>query len=168
MTRTHPPDILASTLYRDFTLNPLTDPSISLHSSGQCDLKMIDKPEIINKRHCRSFDFIESLDDPQSFSSSMEYPYKRTEHQTLNKDPMWNGLDQPGHLRFSSPDLFNTRQFQQQQHTTQDKPSHLTWSDSKKRTRSKSAPRIKATLTPVPISVSPPGARKGRDAPKAA
>ncbi|XP_070690609.1 apical junction component 1 homolog [Pempheris klunzingeri] len=166
MTRTHPPDILASTLYRDFTLNPLTDHSISLHSSRQCDLKMIDKPEIINKRHCRSFDFIESLDDPQSFSSSMEYPYKRAEHQTLNKDLMWNGLDQPGHLRFSSPDLFNTRQFQQ--HAAQDKTSHLTWSDSKKRTRSKSAPRIKATLTPVPISVSPPGARKGRDAPQAA
>ncbi|KAM7019053.1 apical junction component 1 homolog [Tautogolabrus adspersus] len=166
MTRTHPPDILASTLYQDFTLNPLTDHSVSLQSSQQCDLKMIDKPEIINKRHCRSFDFIESLDDPQSFSSTMEYPYKRAEHQTLNKDLMWNGLDQPGHLRFSSPDLFNTRQFQQQ--SGQDKTSHLTWSDSKKRTRSKSAPRIKATLTPVPISVSPPGAGKGRDAPQAA
>ncbi|XP_075961036.1 apical junction component 1 homolog [Anarhichas minor] len=166
MTRTHPPDILASTLYRDFTLNPISNHSISLHSSRQCDSKMIDKPEIINKRHCRSFDFIESLDDPQSLSSSMEYPYKRAEHQTINKDQMWNGLDQPGHLRFSSPDLFNTRQFQQ--HTNQDKTSHLTWSDSKKRTRSRSAPRIKSTLTPVPISVSPPGARKGRDAPQAA
>lgn len=165
MTRTHPPDILASTLYQDFSLKPHSDHSISLQASPQCDLKMIDKPEIINKRHCRSFDFIESLDDPQSFSSSMEYPYKRTEHQALNKDLMWNGLDQPGHLRFSSPDLFNTRQFQQQ--SSQDKTSHLTWSDSKKRTRSKSAPRIKATLTPVPISVSPPGAGKGRDAPQA-
>lgn len=166
MTRTHPPDLLASTLYRDFTLNPLTDPTVSLNSSGQCDLNMIDKPEIINKRHCRSFDYIESLDDPQTISSTMEYPYKRPEQPTLNKDPVWNGLDQSGHLRFSSPDLFNTRQFQQQ-HTPQDKPSHLTWSDSKKRTRSKSAPRIKATLTPVPISVSPPGTRKGRDGPKA-
>lgn len=165
MTRTHPPDILASTLYQDFSLNPLSDHSVSLQASQQCDLKMIDKPEIINKRHCRSFDFIESLDDPQSFSSSMEYPYKRTEHQALNKDLMWNGLDQPGHLRFSSPDLFNTRQFQQQ--SSQDKTSHLTWADSKKRTRSKSAPRIKATLTPVPISVSPPGASKARDAPQA-
>ncbi|KAM4576854.1 apical junction component 1 homolog [Odontesthes bonariensis] len=164
MTRTHPPDILASTLYRDITLNPITDHSISLHSSKQCDLKMIDKSEIINKRHCRSFDFIESLDDPQSFSSSMEYPYKRSETQTLNKD-LWNGIDQPGHLRFSSPDLFNTKQFQQ--HTTHDKTSYLTWSDSKKRSRSKSAPRIKATLTPVPISVAPPGARKGRDGPQA-
>uniref|UniRef100_A0AAQ6AKI5 Apical junction molecule ajm1 alpha/beta domain-containing protein n=1 Tax=Amphiprion ocellaris TaxID=80972 RepID=A0AAQ6AKI5_AMPOC len=165
MTRTHPPDILASTLYQDISLNPITDHSISLYSSQQCDLKMIDKSEIINKRHCRSFDFIESLDDPQTFSSSMEYPYKRSEHQTLNKDLMWNGLDHPGHLRFSSPDLFNTRQFQQQ--STQDNTNHLTWSDSKKRSRSKSTPRVKATLTPVPISVSPPGARKGRDAPQA-
>uniref|UniRef100_A0A3B5M8S6 Un-named hu7912 n=1 Tax=Xiphophorus couchianus TaxID=32473 RepID=A0A3B5M8S6_9TELE len=31
------------------------------------------------------------------------------------------------------------------------------------RSRSKSAPRLKATLTPVPISVSPPQARNGRD-----
>lgn len=165
MTRTHPPDILASTLYRDITLNPITDHSIPLHASQQCDLKMIDKPEVINKRHCRSFDFIESLDDPQTFSSSMEYPYKRAEHQTFNKDLMWNGLAQPGHLRFSSPDLFNTRHFQQH---TQDKTSHLAWSDSKKRSRSKSTPRIKATLTPVPISVSPPSTRKGREAPQAA
>ncbi|XP_068167533.1 apical junction component 1 homolog isoform X2 [Antennarius striatus] len=119
---------------------------------------MIDKPEIINKRHCRSFDFIESLDDP----SPMDCPYKRPEHPTLNKDVMWNGLDQPGHLRFSSPDLFNTRQLQQQQ-SAQDKTSYLTWADSNKRARSKSAPRIKATLTPVPISVSPPGSRTGRD-----
>ncbi|XP_029916175.1 apical junction component 1 homolog [Myripristis murdjan] len=165
MTRTHPPDILVSTLYQDNTLNPITGHSISLNSTQQCDLQMIDKPEIINKRHCRSFDFIESLDDPQSFSSSMEYPYKRTEYQTLSKDAMWNELDQPGHLRFSSPDLFNTRQFQQ--HTSQDKTSHLTWSDSKKRTRSKSAPRVKSSLTPVPISVSPPGARKAKDTPQA-
>lgn len=164
MTRTHPPDILASTLYRDITVNPITDHSI-LRGSQQCDLKMIDKPEIINKRHCRSFDFIESLDDPQALSSSVEFPYKRSEHLAFNKDAMWNGLDQPGHLRFSSPDLFNTRLFQQQQ---QDKTSHLTWSDSKKRARSKSTPRIKATLTPVPISVSPPSTRKSSDAPQAA
>ncbi|XP_013862638.1 uncharacterized protein C9orf172 homolog [Austrofundulus limnaeus] len=160
MTRTHSPKILASTFYQDVTPNPITDESISLHPSRQCDMKMIDKSEIINKRHCRSFDFIESLDDPQSFSSSMEYQYKRPELQAINKD-LWNGLDQPGHLRFSSPDLFNTKQFQQ--NPTQDKTSYLTWSDSKMRSRSKSAPRAKATLTPVPISVSPPMARKGRD-----
>lgn len=158
MTRTHPPDILTSTLYRDISLYPTVDRSI--------DLKMIDKPEIINKRHCRSFDFIESLDDPQTFSSSMECPFKRPEHQTLSKDVMWNGLDQPGHLRFSSPDLFNTRHFQPQ--AIQDKTSHLTWSDSINRKRSKSAPRIKSVLTPVPISVSPPGpsSSNGRDAPQ--
>ncbi|KAF6729991.1 hypothetical protein FQA47_008753, partial [Oryzias melastigma] len=60
----------------DIALNPNQDNYITLHSSKQCDLKMIDKSEIINKRHCRSFDFIESLDDPQPFSSSMEYSNK--------------------------------------------------------------------------------------------
>lgn len=160
MTRTHPPDILASTLYQDIALNPYQDNCITLHSSKQCDLKMIDKSEIINKRHCRSFDFIESLDDPQPFSSSMEYPNKRSEHQNFNKD-LWNGLDQPGHLRFSSPDLFNTKHYQQ--NSARDKTSYLTWSDSKRRSRSQSAPRIKSTLTPVPITVSSPGHRKGKD-----
>ncbi|KAG7281322.1 hypothetical protein CRUP_031005, partial [Coryphaenoides rupestris] len=145
--------------------NPITGRSISLHSPQQCDLQMIDKPEIINKRHCRSFDFIESLDDPKPVSSPMEYPYKTTGHQTLGKDVMWNGLDQPGQLHFSNPDLFNARQIQQ--HTSQDATSHLTWSGSKKKTRSKSVPRLKSTLTPVPISVSPPGARKRRDIPRA-
>ncbi|KAG7251893.1 hypothetical protein CRUP_015419 [Coryphaenoides rupestris] len=94
----------------------------------------------------------------------MEYPYKTTGHQTLGKDVMWNGLDQQ-QLHFSNPDLFNARQIQQ--HTSQDATSHLTWSGSKKKTRSKSVPRLKSTLTPVPISVSPPGARKRRDIPRA-
>ncbi|XP_051924550.1 apical junction component 1 homolog [Hippocampus zosterae] len=167
MTRTHPPDILTSTLYQDIPLYPTTDHVNSAHSSLQCDLKMIDKAEIINKRHCRSFDFLESLDDPQSVSSPMEYPFKRKEQQpeqqTLHKDLTWNGLDQPGYLRFSSPDLFNSRQTQQQ--TSQDKTSHLTWSDSVNRKRSRSAPRIKSTLTPVPISVSPLEANQTKDAP---
>ncbi|CAL8343100.1 unnamed protein product [Lota lota] len=166
MTRTHPPDILVSTLYQDIIpSNPITGRSISLRSPQQCDLQMIDKPEIINKRHCRSFDFMESLDDPKCVSSSMEYPYTTAGHQTLGKDVMWNGLDQPVHLRFSSPDLFNARTIQQ--HVSQDASSHLTWSGSKKKTRSKSAPRLKPTLKPVPISVSPPGARKRRDIPRA-
>ncbi|XP_068594863.1 apical junction component 1 homolog [Brachionichthys hirsutus] len=161
MTRTHPPDILPSTLYQDVSLNPLPDQPVSLHSSRKCESKMIDKPEVLNKRHCRSFDFIESLDEPPSFPSATGCPH------IANKDLMWNGLDQPGHLRFSSPDLFNTRRVQQQ-HAPQDQSSYLTWSGAKRRARSKSAPRIKGSLTPVPISVSSPGSRTGRHAPQAA
>ncbi|KAM6954737.1 apical junction component 1 homolog [Aplochiton taeniatus] len=160
MTRTDPPDILVSTLYRHIQQNPL-----SLHSYKQCDSPMIDKPEIINKRHCRSFDFVESLDDPQDFSPSMEYPYRRTDYQTLTKDGVRNGLDQAGHLRFSSPDLFNTRHLPQHHHA--DKTSQTLRSESKKRSRSKSAPRVKSSLTPVPISVSPPPLRRPRDMPQA-
>ncbi|XP_070993082.1 apical junction component 1 homolog [Oncorhynchus clarkii lewisi] len=162
MTRTDPPDILVSTLYRDIKLNPITG------NSQQCDSQMIDKlerhTETINKRHCRSFDFLESLDDPQSFSASMEYPYKRTEHQGVHKEVTWNGLDHPGHLRFSSPDLFNTR-LPPPQHANLDKTStsQAARSDSKKRSRSKSAPRVKTTFTPVPISVTPPANKRGRD-----
>ncbi|XP_061907114.1 apical junction component 1 homolog [Entelurus aequoreus] len=163
MTRTHPPDLLATTL-RNVPLYPTTKHVLPHHSFLQCDLKMIDKPEIINKRHCRSFDFLESLDDPQSVSSPMEYPFKRAEQQISNKDLTWNGADQRGHLHFSSPDLFNSRHVQQ--HASQEKSGHLTWSDSVNRKRSRSAPRIKSTLTPVPISVSPLEINKDKVAPQ--
>ncbi|XP_067084416.1 apical junction component 1 homolog [Osmerus mordax] len=166
MTRTETPDILVSTLYQDFKLNPITGHAISLSPFPQCDSQMIDKPEIINKRHCRSFDYIESLDDPQSISASMESPYKRPEHQPVSKDGIWNGLDQPGHLRFSSPDLFNTRQ--PPQYLSRDKNSQTIRTDSKKRTRSKSAPRVKTSLTPVPITVTPIAGGNVREPPQAA
>uniref|UniRef100_A0A673GMU7 MYND-type domain-containing protein n=1 Tax=Sinocyclocheilus rhinocerous TaxID=307959 RepID=A0A673GMU7_9TELE len=108
MTRTDPPDILTSTLYQDIKIGPNCGLSKYSGSSKQCDSQMVgpldQNFETINKRHCRSFDFIESLDDPKDFSSSMEYPY-RSDQQTP---------------------------------------------------RSKSAPRVRATLTPVPITVSPP------------
>ncbi|XP_010898044.1 apical junction component 1 homolog [Esox lucius] len=170
MTRTDPPDLLVSTLYRHIKLNPITGLSISLSPSQQCDFQMIDKleqhTEAINKRHCRSFDFLESLDDPQSLSSSMEYPYKGTEQQSVHKEVTWNGLDHPAHLRFSSPDLFNTRL--PPQHANPDKTYQAARSDSKKRNRLKSTSRVKTTLTPVPISDSPPATRGRQDVQKAA
>ncbi|XP_030645459.1 apical junction component 1 homolog [Chanos chanos] len=164
MTRTDPPDILVSTLYQDIKLSPNSGPSKYTLSSTQCDSQMVgtleQNFETINKRHCRSFDFIESLDDPKIFSSSMEYPY-RTERQTINKDVAWNGIGQQGHLRFSSPDLFNSRLSQAQ--TSTDMTSEAARSGPQGKQRSKSAPRVRATLTPVPITVSPPSARRGRD-----
>uniref|UniRef100_A0A673G4T7 Apical junction molecule ajm1 alpha/beta domain-containing protein n=1 Tax=Sinocyclocheilus rhinocerous TaxID=307959 RepID=A0A673G4T7_9TELE len=116
MTRTDPPDILTSTLYQDINIGPNFGLSKYSGSSKQCDSQMVgpldQNFETINKRHCRSFDFIESLDDPKDFSSSMEYPYRSDHNETARTSI--NG-----------------------------KP------------RSKSAPRVRATLTPVPITVSP-------------
>ncbi|KAL4660785.1 hypothetical protein GN956_G727 [Arapaima gigas] len=124
------------------------------------------KQETINKRHCRSFDFIESLDDPKPCASpGMEYSYRQAERQVLNPDAAWNALGQQSHLRFSSPDLFNTRL--PPQHASSDTTSEAARSEHKQRVRSKSAPRMKTTFTPVPIEMSPPVARRGREAQRA-
>uniref|UniRef100_A0A671PDU8 Apical junction molecule ajm1 alpha/beta domain-containing protein n=1 Tax=Sinocyclocheilus anshuiensis TaxID=1608454 RepID=A0A671PDU8_9TELE len=120
MTRTDPPDILTSTLYQDINIGPNFGLSKYSGSSKQCDSQMVgpldQNFETINKRHCRSFDFIESLDDPKDFSLSMEYPY-RSDHT--------------------------------------DKSNEAARTSIHGKPRSKSAQRVRATLTPVPITVSP-------------
>ncbi|KAJ8413804.1 hypothetical protein AAFF_G00064020 [Aldrovandia affinis] len=169
MTRTDPPDILASTVYRDIKVNPSSTCTESLHSSEQCDFhktgKLEDNLEKINKRHCRSFDYIESLDDPKSrVSSSMEYPVRRRlERHAAHPDVAWTALAQQGHLRFSSPDLFNTR-LAPQHGGAEVAVGESARTELKRKARSKSAPRVKSTFTPVPIEVSSPLLRRGREA----
>lgn len=171
MTRTDPPDILASTLYQDISTGPSSGPSMSFSSSRRCDTQMIgtlehnNAHEVINKRHCRSFDFIESFDDPKSLSMDFAYGGERP---AGSKDGAWNGLGRPGHLRFSSPDLFNTKLPAQQGATETSGGAETARTDGKGKSRSKSAPRVRATLTPVPITVSPPSARRARDSQRAA
>uniref|UniRef100_A0A4W4GXT3 Apical junction molecule ajm1 alpha/beta domain-containing protein n=1 Tax=Electrophorus electricus TaxID=8005 RepID=A0A4W4GXT3_ELEEL len=129
MTRTDPPDIIASTLYQDITIGPNCGPTKYSVSTKKCDTQMVgtlnQNFEITNKRHCRSFDFIELLDDPNTFSSSMDYPYP-TDHQAMNKDV-----------------IESVRTIVQG------------------KTRTKSVPKVRATLTPVPITVSQPSAKRG-------
>ncbi|XP_036385225.1 apical junction component 1 homolog [Megalops cyprinoides] len=168
MTRTDPPDILVSTAYRDIKVAPASTHSKPFHPSKQCDSwypsTLEDNQERINKRHCRSFDF-ESLGDPKSRTSSMEYPHWRTERRVANPDVTWNTLGQQGHLRFSSPDLFNNRM--PTQHASADVASEAARSELKRRARSKSAPRVKTTFTPVPFEESPPSVRRGREVSRA-
>ncbi|KAL2092668.1 hypothetical protein ACEWY4_012466 [Coilia grayii] len=124
-------------------------------------------PEIINKRHCRSFDFIESLDDPKTSLCGLADAHT-AERQPPGKDGLWNSLGQPGHLRFSSPDLFNTKLPAQPGATETSTGAEATRADGKgKAARSKSTPRVRATLTPVPIAVSPPSARRTREGQRA-
>uniref|UniRef100_H3A985 Apical junction component 1 homolog n=1 Tax=Latimeria chalumnae TaxID=7897 RepID=H3A985_LATCH len=128
MTRTDPPDILVSTVYQDIKVNPAPTESKSCRSVKQCDNYMSTKLEKnlhFNKRHCRSFDFLESLDDQQALSSSI-----------------------------SKPNLHGVE-------SNREPPK----AEPKRRSRSKSAPRVKTTFTPVPIEVSsPPTVRRGREA----
>ncbi|KAG9270281.1 hypothetical protein AMEX_G15211 [Astyanax mexicanus] len=158
MTRTS--DIILSTINQDLATGPNCGFTKYPLSAKECDFQMVGTQnpdfETINKRHCRSFDFIESLDDPNIFSMSMEYPYP-SERQTVNKDVVWNGIGQQGHLRFSSPDLFNTKLSHQQ--TSTDKTSEPARTSFLGKTRSQSVPKARATLTPVPITVSQPSKR---------
>ncbi|XP_063051903.1 apical junction component 1 homolog [Engraulis encrasicolus] len=88
------------------------------------------------------------------------------------KEGFWNTMGRPGHLRFSSPDLFNTKLpvSTETSNTGLSSSSEAPRADgrsgkaSSSSSRSKSTPRIRATLTPVPIAVSPPSARRSRDA----
>ncbi|PKK16849.1 hypothetical protein A306_00015140 [Columba livia] len=121
MTRTDPPDILVSTVYQDIKVaTAAPGDSIVCQPLAQCDASMSSslprEPQPFNKRHCRSFDFLESLDEPLGTPPAMERPGPH-----------------PG--------------------------------EPKRRARSKSAPRVKSTFTPVPIAVSasPPPARRGRE-----
>ncbi|KPP65695.1 hypothetical protein Z043_115873 [Scleropages formosus] len=164
MTRTDPPDILVSTVHQDIKANHISAHSEFSLPPERCDFQtqgtLEDKQDKNNKRHCRSFDFIWSLDDPITHSSSMEYPYRKTDRHGAHPDFAWNALGQQVHLRFSSPDLLNTRL-----------PTQMVGSDIAgearaildPRARSKSAPRVKTSLTPVPFEISPPVARRGRD-----
>uniref|UniRef100_A0A8C6HVB4 Apical junction component 1 n=1 Tax=Mus spicilegus TaxID=10103 RepID=A0A8C6HVB4_MUSSI len=62
MTRTDPPDLLVSTVYQDIKV---VDPGLT--SKRQPCERSVARPAAptpFNKRHCRSFDFLEALDEP--------------------------------------------------------------------------------------------------------
>ncbi|XP_075415899.1 apical junction component 1 homolog [Tenrec ecaudatus] len=62
MTRTDPPDLLVSTVYQDIKV-AAPDPATRRPT---CERPMARPaaPAPFNKRHCRSFDFLEALDEP--------------------------------------------------------------------------------------------------------
>uniref|UniRef100_A0A8D0H0C5 Apical junction component 1 homolog n=1 Tax=Sphenodon punctatus TaxID=8508 RepID=A0A8D0H0C5_SPHPU len=120
MTRTDPPDLLVSTVYQDIKVASVArGDSIVCQPLSQCDTLMASPlechPQHFHKRHCRSFDFLESLDEPPA-----------------------------------AP------------------PEAAPRAEPKRRARSKSAPRVKSTFTPVAIPMAscspPPSGRRGREA----
>ncbi|XP_043914759.1 apical junction component 1 homolog [Protopterus annectens] len=164
MTRTDPPDILVSTVFQDITASPAPGDSQTYQPFRECKEHMSntveDNQQHFNKRHCRSFDFLESLDEPQALGSSMEYPSRRNDGHGVNIDSSWNEEGRQNQLRLSSKDHYSSRQ----QHHGGESGREKSKADQKKRARSKSAPRVKNTFTPVPIDVSsPPPVRRGRE-----
>ncbi|CDQ62481.1 unnamed protein product [Oncorhynchus mykiss] len=131
MTRTDPPDILVSTVYKDIKVFPVSSHSKSSQPPEQCDSpnrSTLDNNQD-NKRHCRTFDY-KSLEYPKHHTFSMEHP--------LTPQPL-----------------------------VSDMASEVVVPVQRKRTRSKSAPRVQTNLTPVSFEESPSMGRRGREARRA-
>ncbi|XP_044161199.1 apical junction component 1 homolog [Bufo gargarizans] len=160
MTRTDPPDILLSSVYQDVkvTLNP--DSPVP-YSTAQCDSFMSSHREVtqppFNKRHCRSFDFLESLDDQVTNPPVMENPQRGGHRRAGTPEPSSQPVGRRSSTRteaqYTSQGMDTAREASKEQ---------------KRRPRSKSAPRAKTTFTSVPIQMSssqspPPTSRRGRE-----
>ncbi|XP_067165382.1 apical junction component 1 homolog [Apteryx mantelli] len=158
MTRTDPPDILVSTVYQDIKVaSTAPQDSIVCQPLARCDAFMSSSlprdPQPFNKRHCRSFDFLESLDDQLGAPAVMERP------------GLHPGTPEPAPGRRAPPKLdgYTGRAPPAVKEGPKEPPAR---SEAKRRARSRSAPRVKTTFTPVPITMaaSPPVARRGREA----
>ncbi|XP_070781230.1 apical junction component 1 homolog [Enoplosus armatus] len=169
MTRTDPPDILVSTVHRDIKVIPISSQYKSLQPSEQCDSinysALEDSKSKVNKRHCRTFDY-KSLEYPKSHKYSMESPYKKADRHAANPDVAWNALGRQQRYRFSAPDIFSHRLTPQPM--AADTASEVVVPEQKRRTRSKSAPRVQTSLTPVSFEGSSSSGRKGRESQRAA
>nr|XP_033816158.1 apical junction component 1 homolog isoform X1 [Geotrypetes seraphini]XP_033816159.1 apical junction component 1 homolog isoform X1 [Geotrypetes seraphini] len=160
MTRTDPPDILVSTIYQDIKVNLPTPED----SDIQCDISMSSflehKPRQFNKRHCRSFDFLESLDDEPAPDLAMEKSQRGTERHPRTPEA-FTSSGKKASPRSSAPDIYNSKSYSHEVESTKQPIK----AEQKRRTRSKSASRVKSTFTPVSIQMasSPPPVRRGRE-----
>ncbi|XP_078393180.1 apical junction component 1 homolog [Cetorhinus maximus] len=165
MTRTDPPDILVSTVYREIQVSPMPGEPKAYQTQRKCDASrpspVQDTQQYINKRQCRSFDFLQSLDSQADSGAPMEdYSYHRADRRPTSPELAWDSLGRQVYLRSSAPELVASRLCA---HTGE--PREASRPEAKKRGRSKSAPRVKTTYRPVPVEVgSPELSRRGREA----
>ncbi|XP_040180418.1 apical junction component 1 homolog [Rana temporaria] len=161
MTRTDPPDILVSTVYQDVKVSLSTDSQIC-GSPAQCDSFMSNHKDLsqppFNKRHCRSFDFLESLDDQLTNAPAMDAYQRGARRRADTPEPS------------NQPVVRKSTSRADPQYTSQGvDTSKEAGKEPRRRPRSKSAPRVKTAFTSVPIQMSssqspPPTARRGREA----
>ncbi|XP_061460001.1 apical junction component 1 homolog [Rhineura floridana] len=168
MTRTDPPDILVSTVYQGIKVASVA-PSQSAFCPPvrQCDTPMSSSlenqhPQRFNKRHCRSFDFLESLDELPSPPPAMERPPQRPPTPEPSPTPAGG---RKASLRATALEEYVSKAYSRGRDVPKDPAPQV---EPKRRSRSKSAPRVKSTFTPVAIpmsSCSPPApTRRGREA----
>ncbi|MEE6504886.1 hypothetical protein FKM82_005367 [Ascaphus truei] len=160
MTRTDPPDILVSTVYQDIKVTPNTD-SQSRQPTTRCDGFMSNPTERhqqpFNKRHCRSFDFLETLDDHLTNTTNMDPSQRGRQRRAGTPEPSTQSVGRKVPVRSDT-------KYTSQGVDTSKEPAK----EPRRRPRSKSAPRVKTAFTPVPIQMAssqspPPIARRGRE-----
>ncbi|KAM3599562.1 uncharacterized protein V6R79_007913 [Siganus canaliculatus] len=165
MTRTDPFDILVSTVRQDIKVVPIFSHYKSLQSSKQCDCinygTLKDIKDNISKRQCHKSD----CKPPISHKYFMESPYRKADRYAAHPDVAWNNLGYQQRYRFSAPDIFCQRLTPQPK--ASEMASEVVVPEQKRRTRSKSAPRVQTSLTPVSFEGSSSSGRKGRESQRA-
>ncbi|XP_077398978.1 apical junction component 1 homolog [Vanacampus margaritifer] len=164
MTLTGPPDLLVSSVHRDIKVTPISSLSKSLQLYKECNSLNCSTLEDIkskdNTQHCRIFEY-NSLENPRHHKYSMHSPHKKKiERHGANPDIVWNALGHHQRYRFSAPDIFNYRLTSQPIDASIN--SEPAVAEQKRRARSKSAPRVQTSLTPISFESSSPE-RKGRE-----
>uniref|UniRef100_A0ABM5F5M3 Apical junction component 1 homolog n=1 Tax=Pogona vitticeps TaxID=103695 RepID=A0ABM5F5M3_9SAUR len=174
MTRTHPPDFLVSTVYQDIRVSPVAAASSSSRSpsrqpprpgdtSMSSPLDNQHPQQHFNKRHCRSFDFLESLDDP--LPSSPPVVMERHSRRPPTPEPSSVPGGRKASVRASAVEEYVGKA---RSHGKDGPKEPAPRGEPKRRARSKSAPRVKSSFTPIAVpapSCSPPApARRGREA----
>ncbi|XP_072096208.1 apical junction component 1 homolog [Mobula birostris] len=164
MTRTDPPDILVSTVYREIKVSTMPGEPKMYRARGVYDSASPNSLQAaqrdLGKRQCRSFDFLQSLEgQPPAPATGDEPSGRRHERRAPSPDTAWDSLGRPVHLRSSAPDLVVGRLC-----PASAEPREPPRPEGKKRGRSRSAPRVKTTYRPVPVETrSPERWRRGRE-----
>ncbi|XP_030210136.1 apical junction component 1 homolog [Gadus morhua] len=167
MTRTDPPDLLVSNVHHNIRVIPFSSHFKSLQPSEQCDsLNYANTPEDnqsnSTQRHWRS-----SNDKSHQYPKhhpTMDSPYRRG---SANPDAAaWNALGRQQRYRFSAPDIFSQRLTPQHMAPEMTREVQAV-PEQKRRTRSRSAPRVQTNLTPVSFEGQSPAGRRGREAHRA-
>ncbi|XP_061657525.1 apical junction component 1 homolog [Syngnathoides biaculeatus] len=164
MTLTESLDLLVSSVHQDIKIVPISSLSKYLQLSKECNSSNCNSLEDITsevtKQHCGTFDY-NSLEHTNHQKYSMYSPYNNnTDRHGANPNIVWNSLGDQYKYRFSAPDIFNYRLTSQPTHTHMD--SEPAVPEHKRRARSKSAPRVQTSLTPLSLEPSASG-RKGRE-----
>ncbi|XP_069791101.1 apical junction component 1 homolog [Narcine bancroftii] len=163
MTRTDPPDILVSTVYREIKVSPMPGEPKMYRGHGECDTpsSLQAAQRDIGKRHCRSFDYLQPLESqPPAAGMDEEQAWRRAERRAPSPEVACDSPGRQAYLRCSAPDLVASRLCAVPA-GSRDAPRP----EGKKRGRSKSAPRVRTTYRAVPLELySPEQARRGRGA----